>query len=126
MMGPVYPPVARLASAIRATFTVVIGAQKNDHIFRGDHQEERPDDQRENTEHNRLSDGLSGARCSQHRFTKCIERAGADVSVDDTDTTKGKLPKTRCRGPPALANAARHFGLDNGHSSCPRASLAGG
>ena len=38
----------------RAAFAFVVGAQQDEHVFGGDDEQQRPDDQRQDAEHDRL------------------------------------------------------------------------
>ena len=77
----------------RAAFAVVVGAQQDQHVFGGDDQEQRPDDQRQDAEHHRLARRIAGPDRRQHRLAQRVERAGADVAVDDADAAERERPE---------------------------------
>jgi hypothetical protein len=88
---------------------VIVGAQQDQDIFRGDHQEQRPDDQRQDAEHHRFVGRIAGADRRQHRFTQRVERAGADVTVDDADAAERQRPES---------DRGRRFAAVGGSGSC--------
>ena len=63
---------------------MVVGAQDRNGVFERDDQEKRPEDHRHDA-HHRIRGGrptcLDG-------LLQCIERAGADIAVDDTERGK--------------------------------------
>ena len=81
----------------RAAFAVIVGAEQDQHVFHGDDEDQRPDDERQNAEDHRLGRGLATARRRQHGFAQGIERARADVAVDDADTAERQAPKIAAR-----------------------------
>ena len=118
---------ARDASAIkrqRAALAVIVGAQQDQHVFGGDHDQQRPDDQRQNAEHDRLARRIAGPDGREHRLAHRVERAGADIAVDDADAAERERPEAGLGGvslPPSAGdraavgggNALRHgSGLD--------------
>ena len=79
----------------RPAFAVVVRAQQDDDVLDGDDEHERPDDQRQHAENGlarhvdhvarfRVVSTGSGQQC----LAKRVERAGADVAVDDPDTAQ--------------------------------------
>ena len=76
-----------------AAFTLVVGAKQNEHIFGGDDEEEGPKDQRQHAEYRRARDfGVRACRFQRH--AKRVERAGADVAVNDTHVAALGLRQT--------------------------------
>ena len=66
-MPPAPRPSARCAERHqrqRSALAVVVGAQQHQHVFRGHHDYQRPQDQRENAEHHAAGDrpGLARSR----------------------------------------------------------------
>ena len=61
-----------------AAFAAVVGAQHESHVFDGNHENQRPEDQRQNAEDvfRRGGDALAG-----EAFAQGIQRAGADIAV---------------------------------------------
>ena len=103
----------------RAALAVVVGAQQDQDVFGGDDEEQRPDDQRQDAEHNRFARGVAGARRRQHRFAQRVERAGADVAVDDADAAERQRPEAgfdrRVATIRGRSRAARQGGGTVGH-----------
>ncbi len=65
-----------------AALPAIVGAQDQDRVFERDDDDERPQDERENAE-NSLRRGRVASRGSPGRFPEGVERAGADVAIDD-------------------------------------------
>ncbi len=84
----------------RAALPLVVRPQQDEHVFERDHHDQRPEDQREHAEHGVAGQGAAGG-CRVDSFAKCIERARADVAVDDADAPDGQRPETGAR--PRLA-----------------------
>ena len=79
----------------RAAFAVVVGAQQDDHIFDGDDEDQRPDDERKDAENGLSADRRVGAAGRQHRLAQGIKRARADVAIDDADRSQCQRPEFR-------------------------------
>ena len=78
----------------RAAFAVVVGAQENEHVFERDDDDQRPQDERQDTEHRGAREvAIAAGGSGHHRFAHRIERARADVAVDDTDAAEGEAPQ---------------------------------
>ena len=82
----------------RAAFAVIVGAEQDQHIFDGDDQDQRPDDERQDAEDHRLERSLAASRRGMHGFAQGIERARADVAIDDADAAEREAPKIAARG----------------------------
>ena len=71
-----------------ATFPLVVGTHQHDHIFKGDDDEQSPDQQRYNTQHRQAKISTrfhNGMQCFAHG----IKRAGADIAIDHAQGGKG-------------------------------------
>ena len=80
----------------RAALPVIIGAQQDHHVFQRDDDEKRPQDERHHAEHRRPRKLVMGrAGRGDHRFAQSVERAGADVAVDDADAAERERPTRR-------------------------------
>ena len=66
-----------------AALAAVVGAHDEQHVLDGDDQDQRPQDQRQQAEHVLRRDG-EAVRLAE-AFLQRVERAGADVAVDDAD-----------------------------------------
>jgi hypothetical protein len=99
MMVRLFPPSARCARAQRkrAALAIAVGAKQDDHIFDGDDENERPDNERQDAEDRLLTGRCIWADCRQYRFAQGIERARADVAVDDPDAAESERPEARPR-----------------------------
>ena len=75
-----------------AAFTVEVRPQQNEHVLERHEQEQRPHDQRQDAEHRVLHDGGLAGR-GNHGFAKGVDRAGADIAVDDADGTERQGPE---------------------------------
>ena len=75
-----------------SAFATIVGAQHQQHVFQGDNQHQGPEDRRSRPDDVRGIEGHAGARAEDllHR----IERAGANIAVDDPDR-----PQRQCREP---------------------------
>ena len=80
-----------------STLAVIVGAKQDQHVFDGDDEDERPDDQRQDAEDGGLACGLTAARRRQHGFAQGVERARADVAIDDANATERKPPEIAAR-----------------------------
>jgi hypothetical protein len=78
------PCVKQREQCHNTAFAVIVGAQYQNGVFERDDQEERPEDQRHDA-HHRIRGGRS-ARLDG--LLQPIERAGADIAVDDTECGK--------------------------------------
>ena len=77
----------------RAALAVVVGAQQDHDVFQRDDDEERPQDQRHDAEHRRqVQFGMVRTGSSEDRFAQCVERACADIAIDDADAADGERP----------------------------------
>ena len=83
-----------------AAFTLVVGAKQNEHIFGGDDEEEGPQDQRQHADNRPARQVALRAACRIEGHAKRVERAGADVAINDTHATKRQRPE---RSPLRLA-----------------------
>ena len=81
----------------RAAFAVIVGAEQDQHVFDGDDQDQRPDDERQDAEDHRLERSLAASRRRMHGFAQRIERARADVAIDDADAAERQPPKIPAR-----------------------------
>ena len=77
----------------RAAFPVVVEPQQDEHVFRGDDEQQRPNDQRQYAEHGRLGRHPAWPPGGDHRLAQCVERARADVAVNDAETAERQRPK---------------------------------
>ena len=80
-----------------AALAVVVGAQQHNHVLQRHDQRERPEDEREHPDHRLARDGAA-ALSGGHRLAEGIERARADVAIDDTDGAERKRPEVPARG----------------------------
>ena len=72
-----------------ATFSVVVGAHDEHQVLDRDHGDQRPQDQREDAEHVGVGDREFVAGTFEG-LTQRVERAGADVAVDDAERAEGE------------------------------------
>ena len=81
----------------RAALAVIVGAQQDEHVFQGDDDEQRPQDQRHARRARcRASSRLAvRVRRGDHRLAQRVKRAGADIAIDDTDTAQEPAPRSR-------------------------------
>ena len=77
----------------RAALAVVIGPQQDHHIFQRDHDDQRPQDQRDDAKH-RMRGRLAARACRSDGLAQRIERAGADVAIDHADAADHERGKT--------------------------------
>ncbi len=75
----------------RAALALVVGAQNEDHVFDGDDDRQRPDDQRQHAQ-NFHAHGRPAAGGGVQRLAKRIDRAGADVAIDDAERAEHQEP----------------------------------
>ena len=93
-----------------AAFALVVGAEQNEHIFRGDDEDEGPQDERQHAEHRSARQIALVAAGSLERDAEGIEWARADVAIDDTHAAERERPE---RSPSYLALStvySRDFG----------------
>ena len=76
----------------RATLAAVVGAEHQHDVLEGDDQDQGPEQQRDDPDHLALAEDAV-TRCLVERLAQGVERARADVAVDDTHRAQGKLPK---------------------------------
>ena len=72
----------------RAALAIVVGAQQDHDIFQRDHDDQRPQDQRQHADDNRFGHGALGPGGRDDRLAQRVQRAGADVAVDDADAAE--------------------------------------
>ena len=83
----------------RAALAVVVGAQQDEDVFQRDDDDQRPQDQRHDAEH----DVPRGIRrpplppAAMHGLAQRVERAGADVAVNDADAADRQAPEAGMR-----------------------------
>ena len=77
----------------RAALALVVGAQQDDDVFERDDDDQRPEDQRQHAEHRVAGRRAVGADRGDHRFAEGVERARADVAVDDADAAERQQPE---------------------------------
>ncbi len=104
----------------RAAFAIVVGAQQHDHIFEGDDENQRPQDQRQHAQHRGGGCHTIGTDRRAHRLAKGVKRAGADVAVNDADAADGEAQQSNpgiaaCRipsgrGDPRLGSSSAPMG----------------
>ena len=73
----------------RTALPVIVGAQQDEHVFHRHHDDQRPDDERQHAENDGAVDEVVGA-CGYRGFAKGVERAGADVAIDDADAAESE------------------------------------
>ena len=80
-----------------ATFAVVIGAHHDGDVLHRDHEDQRVDDEREHAEDvfGRGGDAVRPVEA----LAQGVERAGADVAIDDADSADGKRKQSLVRRP---------------------------
>ncbi|MHC2242035.1 hypothetical protein ACVJH7_001342 [Bradyrhizobium elkanii] len=77
----------------RAALAIVVGAQQQQHVFRGDDGEQRPQDQAEHAQHHDAGDRLA-VRGAADRLAECVERRSSDIAEHHPDAAE-------CQGPEA-------------------------
>ena len=100
-----------------AAFAVVVGAQDEQRVFDRDDQDQRPQDERDDAQH-RVGRDRAAVAGGAGRLLQRIERAGADVAIDDAEGAQ------RGRG---LENpgAFRHASMNDRHRPSDRQIRAG-
>jgi hypothetical protein len=77
-----------------AAFAVIVGAQKDQHIFGGHDDHERPKDQRQHTQHRFAADQSAlAANGGVQRLSEGVKRARANVAIDDARASERKRPE---------------------------------
>ena len=80
----------------RAALALIVGAQQQQHIFAGNDQDQRPQDQRQHAEHG-CTAVQAAILCRRDRLAKSVKRAGADIAIDHAraaDDERGEGAKT--------------------------------
>jgi hypothetical protein len=72
-----------------AALALVVGAQDQCHVLEGDDDDQRPEHQREDAEHVRRRDWHRMVGVAED-FLDGIQRAGADVAIDDAERGEGE------------------------------------
>ena len=91
-----------------AALAVVVGAEQDHDVFQGHHDDQCPEDQRDDPEHG-LGGWLPSARGSDHRFAKGVEGASADVAIDDANAAQRQRAKASGRMGIAMRIGRRRF-----------------
>src|ERR1700716_2861988 len=76
----------------RAALAVIVGAQQQQNVFRGDDDKERPQDQRQNPEHYDRRYRLA-LRSTGDGLTEGIQRRGSDIAKHHADASQRQGPK---------------------------------
>ncbi len=84
----------------RAALAVVVGAQQDDDVFQRDDDDQRPEDQRQHAEHRARASACRRRRPRRPPPREGVERAGADVAIDDADAAEGEHPEAGCGAVP--------------------------
>ena len=90
----------------RAAFAVVVGAEDEHHVLERDDEDERPDEQRDDADDLGLGQPVAPGR--PERLAKRVERAGADVAVDDPDRAEDERPETGWVGLGGIGGGLHH------------------
>ena len=101
-------PSARCASAIKrqdAALALVVRLHQEQHIFSGDDDQERPDDERDDADH--LRGAERGAFELAKRGLQRVEGARADIAEHDADRAERQDPETVARMASRLAIECR-------------------
>jgi hypothetical protein len=85
----------------RAALAAVVGAQDEHDVFEGDDQRQRPDEQRNDAHDLELGEPVAPGR--PQPLAQRVERAGADVAVDDADRAEHELPGSGGAPPVSIA-----------------------
>ena len=99
-----------------ATLAVIVGAHDQDRILDGNDDDQRPEDQRHDTEDRLRRDGSARAR-SFRRDLQGIERARPDVAENDAHARQG----SRCPSATVLDRSAIPDNRRHGHT--PRSNF---
>ena len=89
-----------------AAFTAVVEAQDDGHVFQRHDQRDRPEHHRQHRQHVRL--GERQAVITAECFLERVQRAGADVAVDDAERGEGKNGQRGFAGRTAGPGGARN------------------
>src|SRR4029450_2645329 len=92
-----------------AAFTVIVGSQEEQYVFYRDDEDQRPNNQRQDTENDFCVGGFAQATCRQDRLTQSVEWARADIAINDSDTAEREGPKV-----PALKQLGMGAAIRNG------------
>ena len=76
----------------RAALAVVVGPEDQPDVLEGDDEDQRPDQHRGDADHLRLDEPVAAGRVQ--RLAHGVERAGADVAVDDADRAESERPES--------------------------------
>ena len=79
----------------RSALAMVVGAQQDQHVFQRHHDDQRPQDQRQNAENGQRIDGAGRPAGGDDGFAERVKRAGADVAIDDTDAAEHQRLEAR-------------------------------
>ena len=94
----------------RTALAVVVRAQQDHDVLQGDDDEQRPQNQRQHPEHRGAGKLAGFGRGSgDDRFAERVERARADVAVDDADAADGE-PQQPGAGASLRAGLRRRIG----------------
>ncbi len=66
-----------------AAFTLVIGAQDEQHVFKRDDPDQRPENQRQNTQHTVMVERYP--ICSREHLLKGVQRTGTNITINHPD-----------------------------------------
>ena len=88
-----------------AALAVVVGPQDQDHVLEGDDDDQRPQDQGDHPDHHLAGQGAGACMAGGggEALLEGIERAGADVAVDDADGAEGQGPEGGRGGVPVYS-----------------------
>ena len=98
----------------RAALAVVVGAHDQEHVFQRHDDDQRPQHQRHDAEHHLARERAAGGRGGQ-AFLERVERARADVAVDDADGAERQGPEPGARMG-VLRLGGRRGGMGDRHS----------
>jgi len=77
-----------------AALAVVVGPQQHDHVFEGDDENQGPEHQGQHADDALARHGAAGAR-GLNGFAQGVERAGADIAVNDAERAERQGPEAR-------------------------------
>ena len=98
----------------RAALAVVVGAHDQEHVFERHDDDQRPQDQRHDAEHHLAGERAAG-RGGGEALLEGVERARADVAVDDADGAERQGPEPGARVG-VLRLGGRRGGMGDRHS----------
>ena len=86
----------------RAALAVVVGAQQDEHVFDRDGEDQRPEEERQDADHQLAGHGRAAMwpPAAAIGLAHGVERAGADIAVDDADGAEREGPETALAWPP--------------------------